>query len=394
MGITFDDAFSDTATGDTVLFDATVAETGSIMIFFNSNSVGYGSYQFATIRFNSIDATFVGQQNTGNRSVGVWVLVNPSTGTHQVEMAFSSNFDKSGAVAIYKSAKQTGQPDADAGDKSASEATKNIAITIIKGQSWLVGAWAAASGNTPSSGTTQRIDQVDSGTGTHLYVGDSAGGLASGAQSLEYSGGTHEWAGVVVSVANNDAEISVADSLTITESASIGSTSNILVSDALTITESRTIGKVINITVSEAISITESVSINNTNAYANVFDAITILETRVVENYPDVAFGVAYMDSLDSSRIYGLDVLIDSLRMIDSRNLTGLDDSTGGQMNSRDDTKGVTLDPLNDVQSEWEGNTQVPMVRHDLKDPFDITQMNNRDNINMSSFDVEEDIQT
>lgn len=202
MSISFDAAYSATATGDSVLFDATVAQTDSIMLFFNSNKVGYGLYASATIRYNSVDATYIGSITTGNNEVGAWYLVNPDTGTHQVSQAFSSNFDKCGAVAIYKNARQSSQPDAYSTDSSASEATKNLAVTVVTDNSWIVGAWAMASG-TPSSGTTERIAQADGGSGLTLFVGDSNSSKSAGSQSLEYTGSAQEWAGIIVSIAPN-----------------------------------------------------------------------------------------------------------------------------------------------------------------------------------------------
>jgi len=202
MAITFDSAYSGAASGDTVLFNATVAEENSIMLLFNSNTAAGTVYDTATVRFptSGTDATFIGQTVDGSRAIGCWYILNPEVGTHQVEMAFSVNFDKSGAVAIYKSARQSGQPDASAVDGSASEATRNLGVTVDKNNSWIVAGWAMSNG-TPSSGTTERVAQADTGSGVTLYVGDSDGSKSSGAQSLEYSGTATGWAGIIVSIA-------------------------------------------------------------------------------------------------------------------------------------------------------------------------------------------------
>jgi hypothetical protein len=204
MPLTFDSAYSATAVGDTVLFNATVAEADSIMLLFNSNTAAGSVYNTATVRYptSGTDATFIGQINSGSRTVGCWYILNPATGTNQVEMAFSSNFDKCGAVAIYKAARQSSQPDASSTDSAASEATKNLAITVGSPNSWIVGAWAMSSG-TPVSGTTERIAQADGGSGVTLFVGDSDSAKATGSQSLEYTGSAQEWAGIIVSIAPN-----------------------------------------------------------------------------------------------------------------------------------------------------------------------------------------------
>lgn len=203
MALSYDSSASATAVGDTVLFNTTVAQAGSIMLFFNSNTVGYALYNLATVRYptSGTDATFVGQVSSGNRSIGCWYLVNPTTGTNQVEMAFSSNFDKCGAVAVYNLAKQTGQPDSSNSDSGNPESTYSLSTTVVLDDCWTVAGWVAPSGATPSSGTTERIDQADGGAGSHLYVGDSNGPVSAGSRSLEYTGSDSEWDGIIVSIA-------------------------------------------------------------------------------------------------------------------------------------------------------------------------------------------------
>lgn len=91
--------------------------------------------------------------------------------------------------------------------------------------------------------------------------------------------------------------ISVSDTLTITESVTMTNTElgGISVSDALTITENLSIVHVLPISVSDSIGISESITMSG-QSFISVSDSITITESKTMF-VPDFPSGIAYMRS-------------------------------------------------------------------------------------------------
>lgn len=201
MGLILDTATSGTRTGDFVNVNNTVSYSNSFMLGFCSNTVG-NDMSLGTVTYNSVTMTYLTSLVvSSNRAIACWYLANPDTGNNVASFAFSSNFDKCGAVVTYRYGAPT-NPDSYSSDRNASSSTMTLSTTVVDPSSWLVAGWCMGSGSTPSTGTTQLIDQADGGTGSHLYLGHSNGEVGSGSHSLEYTNGSAmEWTGIIVSLA-------------------------------------------------------------------------------------------------------------------------------------------------------------------------------------------------
>ena len=190
MAIAFD-TFSQGSGGGATTATVSHTCTGTNLIlvtFVEDNSAN----TVTGVTYNSVAMTQAGstQQRTGDQYLSVWVLVNPTSGTHDVVATRSSavgNFNV--ADVSYTGAKQSAQPDAQA--QSAPTGTDNDqAVTIIVNNSWLVGAYYCP----PASPTGTRLDGSAGGqsrdTGfpnNEIGINDSNSDLTTGSHSIGFT---------------------------------------------------------------------------------------------------------------------------------------------------------------------------------------------------------------
>lgn len=182
MSITFD-ATSKTTAGNTPT--ATLSHTTSgtnriLFAFYWINATGA-----VTATYNGIPMTRVGSQVGLNfTSSGMFVLVNPSSGTNNIVFTNSNTPSNAWVIAAasYNGAHQTGQP-----DNSASGGGNSPAITPVGAGCWAISYGFADQAAVSGSGT------VRIGNASSFLVQDSNGIIPAGSSytGLSFSGGTN-----------------------------------------------------------------------------------------------------------------------------------------------------------------------------------------------------------
>lgn len=195
MAIAYDASSSVGATTNTsVSWNHTVGSGKNRILF-----VAYGcgaSGQISSVTYNGVAMTRVGSETTNN-NMGLFMLVNPASGTHAVQINLSSSQYIYGGAVSYSGAKQTGQPDSSNVRNASGTTSGNISTTVVKSGCWLVGVFnAASSGVTGGTNATIRTNLVNSERG----IFDSNGIVGTGSQTANMtSAGNASWGEVVAS---------------------------------------------------------------------------------------------------------------------------------------------------------------------------------------------------
>lgn len=159
------------------------------------------------VQYNAVNMSRVGFAPVAGLGEYLYVLVNPSTGAHNIVVSISggTNRDIRLTASSYTGAAQSGVPDSSntgtAGNPSSSPLT--VATTVVASNCWLVG------------GTFDDTFALAAGTGTNLVVASAGGGgtfnkfwdsnatVGTGSQSLQvtWSGTVHDTGMCVASMA-------------------------------------------------------------------------------------------------------------------------------------------------------------------------------------------------
>lgn len=177
--------------------------TGSNLILICCLAIG--GNQVATATYNGVSMTSIGM-NFSNRSVQMFYLVNPATGSNALTASWSS----AGLAYIegmsYTGASQTGQPDSSntAGSTAGVGTSFSAATTVVAANCWLVGAGYATNGigtTFTASGLTSINVQQQNANATELGM-DSNGTVSTGSQSLGWTQSLPDGGGVGIVLAS------------------------------------------------------------------------------------------------------------------------------------------------------------------------------------------------
>lgn len=257
LSIALDATSKGTATGTSPLTWSHTC-TGSNLILIFGGVVGGSSPTISTPTYNSVSMTLAGSQESNSTGItGLYYLLGPSTGSHTVSVAFGGTFPACQAgVVSWSGVKQTGQPDATAGNTGTS-ANPSLTVTTVADNSWVAGV-VMITNNTPTAGLTSRQALTSGGSfSVHGNLEDTNGVVhPAGNQTVNWTAGsTSIWAASAASFAPvSNLTISVSDSATTFENPSYalsydGSQNYVTVSDSssLDITTNLTVEATINI---------------------------------------------------------------------------------------------------------------------------------------------------
>lgn len=140
-----------------------------------------------TVTYNGTSMTQIKSvSNTNGWEERLFLLINPSSGSNNIVVNFSTGGARSGFVATsYTGVKQTGQPDSSASIAQSTSSPYAMATTVVATGCWIVGsAMSNATGSlTAGTGTTKRAS-LGVGTSTDLGIFDSNGTVGTGSQSI------------------------------------------------------------------------------------------------------------------------------------------------------------------------------------------------------------------
>ncbi len=166
--------------------------------------VGIATYQGETVtsvKWNTTEAfTFVkseaGSVESNTQNTEMWVLKNPTSGSHVITVVFNSAPAFAVGVATsYTGVNQTAPIFSQASNHNNSSANSFSLGTAATGGNncWLTGvAFTRGGGNSAGAGTTQR-----NSAGDVLTQSDSNATVAAGTPALAYTGSSVTWPGVI-----------------------------------------------------------------------------------------------------------------------------------------------------------------------------------------------------
>jgi hypothetical protein len=121
--------------------------------------------------------------DANGRQVYLYYLLNPDSGTHNIDYTLSAAYDSRCIAQSYEGVKQSDQPDDYDTNSSAGATSLTTSSTIVSANSWLVSfAFGSGDSGTPpvaGEGTTRRYPL----TSYAMSGGDSNGGLSIGNQT-------------------------------------------------------------------------------------------------------------------------------------------------------------------------------------------------------------------
>lgn len=127
--------------------------------------------------------------------IKLFYLIAPATGTNNVIVSCSAG-DMYGVATSYTGASQTGQPDAQTTNGSATGTSLTTSVTTVADNSWLVGFSYMNFAISAGANTTLRIA---SGAGTVQYMMDSNGAKTpAGSHGLTTTDSTNGFSGHVI----------------------------------------------------------------------------------------------------------------------------------------------------------------------------------------------------
>jgi len=126
--------------------------------------------KLATVPFNTIASS--------SEAMDVWYLINPSSGTHNLTINFSSNQNFLLNIATYVGASQSSFPDTHV--SGAQDSGTSFAITGCSSPSCATGAWTGVSALSQANVSAGSNVTARVGNGTSLFTGDSNGVVGGG----------------------------------------------------------------------------------------------------------------------------------------------------------------------------------------------------------------------
>jgi hypothetical protein len=185
------------AVGNPVLYVAVVTYSGSIT---STSTVTYNGN--ACTETDAITDNIEGN----NQETSTWACAAPTQGTHNIVVTLSGTADFAlGMAESLTGAAQSSPVDSHNRTLSnSSTSTETINTTVIASGTWLIGfAWNrnASSGTvTNGTGTTIRLSGV-----TAVGIGDSAGTVGTGTQTLTYNltASSGPWPGLTIASINH-----------------------------------------------------------------------------------------------------------------------------------------------------------------------------------------------
>ena len=114
----------------------------------------------------------------GNRRVGMFYLINPDTGTHDVVITASGavTLEINGVSASYTGVLQTGFPDAKEDDAIATDGTITTTVVTVLDNCWLAGiGWSNEASPSITAGANTTLRTNNDGTYSDIATFDSNG---------------------------------------------------------------------------------------------------------------------------------------------------------------------------------------------------------------------------
>lgn len=180
-------------TTTSVTFAHTCAGSNRILFVLAGNS-GF-STTITGVTYNGVALTQIGtavQNASGSTWVGLWYLLAPTTGAHNIIVSANSSVTLDCAGASYTNVRQSTIPDV-----SVAAATQTVTLTTITNQSWtLIASATDVASPTTGAGTTLRQSTLNG-----RFLGDSNGPISPvGATSLAIGNGA-VWNSIMVAFA-------------------------------------------------------------------------------------------------------------------------------------------------------------------------------------------------
>ena len=275
--------------------------TGTNLILFVCVRSGSGSAPSA-VTYNGVSLTQINSRTDGSTD-SLWYLINPATGSNTVSISFSATNIIACAVS-YTGVNQSGQPDASATNVKNNSSTWDGTVTTIADNCWTIAVAHANQGGTLSAGanTTKRTTIT-----TNFIVGDSnSAKTPAGSVTLNFStnaGAGDNWAGCIASFSpvSPSIDISIFESVTVSEAVTMMEDLNPNINDSVTVTEAVTMGLENNINVSESVTVTENVTMM-INLNPSVSESITVSEsvTGNVDLNPSVSDSITVTENIET----------------------------------------------------------------------------------------------
>lgn len=190
-------ALDGSGTATTISVSHTVTGTNTILI----ECVVMGLNQTATATYNSVAMTSIGR-NFGNRTVQMFYMINPPTGTHTLTAAWPSPALAYIEGMSYTGSAQSGQPDSSNSMSKADSdpATQTLSTTVIASNAWLTGCGysSGGTGTTYSAGTGTSINVTQQNVNATEVGIDSNGIIGTGSQSMVLTQSISNFGGMVI----------------------------------------------------------------------------------------------------------------------------------------------------------------------------------------------------
>lgn len=187
MAIAFDTSVSSGAATSTSPLTFSHTCTGSNLILFVGTLGPVSSTDDITsMTYNGAAMTKVTSiQAPSDRLNGLWYLIAPATGAHNIIITFTGTFMQ-GMSASYTGVRQSVQPEAFNATSTASNTALSASVTTLSNNAWLAGSFSEAQNSTFSNGSNTTIRQSLAAAG-HAIADSNAAQTPQGSYSLGFS---------------------------------------------------------------------------------------------------------------------------------------------------------------------------------------------------------------
>lgn len=200
MALSFDASAVGTVNASSLTFSHTCTGNNLVLFVGVGDITGTGTWHITGVTYNGVAMTEISHTgNAGGEVAGLFYLINPATGIHNVVISSSTTDFLRGISSSYTGASQVSQPDSSNNNLVSPGTSITTSTTVVAANCWLLSFVAnssalAMTGSTGVNATRNSVDNVAS-------LGDSNGVVATGSQSQTWTFASESVGMVIASVA-------------------------------------------------------------------------------------------------------------------------------------------------------------------------------------------------
>jgi hypothetical protein len=171
-----------------------------------SNSIGviylaYNGTVSGTPTWGGSNTTLVEQYTDGDGALFyAYCILSPKSGAQTISISYTGSAGNlAGVSVVYYGAKQSCTPDSFNENHTTTGSSFSLTTSVVASNSWLSAVFYSNQGSTISAGGG--TDVLLGSAAATIGLADSNGTVGTGSHSLNFTGGSGHWTGIILSIA-------------------------------------------------------------------------------------------------------------------------------------------------------------------------------------------------